>query len=286
MAVHDLKGQALPCEAAEFLGSVFALAAKQVQSNIEHDFFGELILLAGKLGATGFFIQEAFDFLQSVLEHQPRTRHEATKALQAVDSLLYCINPQNSDLAEAALVTFAFTIANIQKPGRERLLNAANKLPPEFTKRPLLNGLTIYHNRLIRIEQAIDTSTWTVNDAWSLITIHSHKGGVGKTTVAIALALALADLGRRVCIVDCDDEGPSLHFYLPVDPTKQKEALFFCDWFCDTRDILQTYYRKVLFSRSSMSKSSLSFLDHFLARISRISTNMFYNCAGSVMITR
>ncbi len=43
-----------------------------------------------------------------------------------------------------------------------------------------------------------------------LILIASGKGGVGKSTVATNLALALADLGPRVGLLDADVYGPSI----------------------------------------------------------------------------
>ena len=41
-------------------------------------------------------------------------------------------------------------------------------------------------------------------DKGKLYTVFSPKGGVGKTTLAVNLAVALADQGRRVCLVDLD----------------------------------------------------------------------------------
>ena len=43
-----------------------------------------------------------------------------------------------------------------------------------------------------------------------LIAVGSGKGGVGKTTVAVNLAIGLANLGRRVGLLDADVYGPNV----------------------------------------------------------------------------
>jgi ATP-binding protein involved in chromosome partitioning len=43
-----------------------------------------------------------------------------------------------------------------------------------------------------------------------ILAVASGKGGVGKTTVAVNLALALSAAGRRVGLVDADLYGPDI----------------------------------------------------------------------------
>jgi MinD-like ATPase involved in chromosome partitioning or flagellar assembly len=46
-----------------------------------------------------------------------------------------------------------------------------------------------------------------------VITFHSNKGGVGKTTLVTNLGALLAKKGKKVCILDLDINAPSIHTY-------------------------------------------------------------------------
>jgi len=50
----------------------------------------------------------------------------------------------------------------------------------------------------------------------SIFAVQSFKGGTGKSTITANLAVTLAQLGRRVGVIDLDLEGPGLHVIFGV----------------------------------------------------------------------
>lgn len=54
-----------------------------------------------------------------------------------------------------------------------------------------------------------------------IIAVTSGKGGVGKSSVALNLSLALTQLNHRVLLIDADHSLPDLHVLLGVSPAKR-----------------------------------------------------------------
>lgn len=53
----------------------------------------------------------------------------------------------------------------------------------------------------------------------NLVTIGSGKGGVGKTTVSVNLAIALAQLGHKTALLDADVYGPNVPLMMGIRDT-------------------------------------------------------------------
>jgi chromosome partitioning protein len=68
------------------------------------------------------------------------------------------------------------------------------------------------------------------------IAIINQKGGVGKTTTAVNLAAALAELGKRVCVLDLDPQAHATT-HLGIEPDGKTPSLY--DVLIDNRPLAE-----------------------------------------------
>ena len=80
----------------------------------------------------------------------------------------------------------------------------------------LMENIEIAYNiEKSRLENADLT---TANMQSRIITVFGAKGGIGKTTIAVNLAVLLAKMGKKVAIIDADLQFGDVNVYFDIDP--------------------------------------------------------------------
>src|SRR5262245_40124766 len=72
------------------------------------------------------------------------------------------------------------------------------------------------------------------------VSIHSFRGGTGKSNIAANLAALLAVQGRRVGVIDADIQSPGIHALFALNVSEMVHSLN--DYLWGTCDIKQTAY--------------------------------------------
>ena len=98
----------------------------------------------------------------------------------------------------------------------------------EATARELILGLPGVREANVTMEASVaqhrTTGAKPVEGVKHIVAIASNKGGVGKSTVAANLAVALAKLGARVGLLDADITGPNIPTMMGVEQGAQAEG--------------------------------------------------------------
>ncbi|HWP99804.1 MAG TPA: Mrp/NBP35 family ATP-binding protein [Vicinamibacterales bacterium] len=110
---------------------------------------------------------------------------------------------------EAGRVSFAIELTTPACPVKEQLQEQARAVVSR------LPGVREVEVRMgARVRPAVDPGRTPVGGVKNVIAVGAGKGGVGKTTVAVNLALALARAGSRVAMIDGDVYGPNVPIML------------------------------------------------------------------------
>ncbi|MBX9666251.1 MAG: Mrp/NBP35 family ATP-binding protein [Candidatus Obscuribacterales bacterium] len=146
------------------------------------------------------------------------TQEEVKKALSTVmdpdlNQDIVSLNMISDIKVEGSKVYFKLTLTTPACPLKEKIENdcrEAVKAIPGVEEIEMVSGATVAGRGKVSDKEP-------VAGIKHIIAVTSGKGGVGKTTVTINLAVALSKLGAKVGILDSDITGPNCPLMLGVD---------------------------------------------------------------------
>ena len=81
---------------------------------------------------------------------------------------------------------------------------------------PGVTGVEVQMTAMVKPAISPEINKAPVEGVKNVIAVGAGKGGVGKTTVAVNLAIALSQAGARVAVIDGDIYGPNIPIMLGI----------------------------------------------------------------------
>src|SRR5918996_4317936 len=114
---------------------------------------------------------------------------------------------------EGGRVAFAIELTTPACPVKDQMRDQARALVSAL---PGVTTVEIEMTAQVRSTVGFDSGKAPVPGIKNIIAVGAGKGGVGKTTVAVNLAIALSQCGGRVAVIDGDVYGPNVPLMLGI----------------------------------------------------------------------